>query len=159
MSLCIYDLCPFVYVWLGSKYWNVYITICDVDDQSKFDAWNRAFKAGALGRPRGGTGEGAGRVCMYRWGKESSLLVLRCWWLMKFRPSSGVCREAGSCPHICWHELLPHLLSGLLPGFTCCSGEARALLWDHWHLGPRSHMAVFDQASLHSSSDSLFPVS
>lgn len=77
------------------------------------------------GKERGGKGkeEGAGRVCMYRWGKESSLLVLRCWWLMKFRPSSGVCREAGSCPHICWYELLPHLLSELLPGFTCCSGK------------------------------------
>ena len=82
------------------------------------------------GKERGGKrkGEGAGRVCMYRWGKESSLLVLRCWWLMKFRPSSGVCREAGSCPHICWYELLPHLLSELLPGFTCCSGEARTVL-------------------------------
>lgn len=59
-------------------------------------------------------------VCMYR--KESSLLVLRCWWLMKFRPSSGV-QEAGSCPHICWYERFPHLLSELLPGFTCCSGK------------------------------------
>ena len=29
------------------------ITICEIDHQSKFDAWNRAWKAGALGQPRG----------------------------------------------------------------------------------------------------------
>ena len=29
------------------------ITICEIDDQSKFDAWNWALKAGALGQPRG----------------------------------------------------------------------------------------------------------
>ena len=38
------------------------ITICEIDEQSKFDAWNRALKAGALGQPRamrwGGTWEG-----------------------------------------------------------------------------------------------------
>ena len=28
--------------------WN----ICEMDDQSKFSAWNRALKAGALGQPR-----------------------------------------------------------------------------------------------------------
>ena len=31
----------------------MYITICEIDDQSKFDAYNRALKAGALGQPRG----------------------------------------------------------------------------------------------------------
>ena len=31
----------------------MYITICEIDDQSKFDARNRALKAGALGQPRG----------------------------------------------------------------------------------------------------------
>ena len=31
------------------NYWNMYITICEIDDQSKFDAWKRALKAGALG--------------------------------------------------------------------------------------------------------------
>ena len=31
----------------------MYITICETDYQSKFDAWNRALKAGALGQPRG----------------------------------------------------------------------------------------------------------
>ena len=29
------------------------LTICEIDDQSKFDAWNRALKAGAPGQPRG----------------------------------------------------------------------------------------------------------
>ena len=31
----------------------MYIAICKVNDQCKFDAWSRAFKAGALGQPRG----------------------------------------------------------------------------------------------------------
>ena len=26
---------------------------CEIDDQCKFDAWSRAFKASALGQPRG----------------------------------------------------------------------------------------------------------
>ena len=40
----------------------MYITINETDDQSKFDAWNRALKASALGQPWemgwGGSGEG-----------------------------------------------------------------------------------------------------
>ena len=48
----------------------MYITICEIDDQSKLDAWNRALKAGALGQPRGmgwgGRQEGdSGRGTMY----------------------------------------------------------------------------------------------
>ena len=39
----------------------MYITTCEIDDQSKFDAWNRALKAGALGQPEGWDGEGGGR--------------------------------------------------------------------------------------------------
>ena len=31
----------------------MYITICKIDDQCKFDALSRALKAGALGQPRG----------------------------------------------------------------------------------------------------------
>ena len=31
----------------------MYITICETDDQCKFDALSRALKAGALGQPRG----------------------------------------------------------------------------------------------------------
>ena len=31
----------------------MYMTICEIYHQSKFNAWNRAFKDGALGQPRG----------------------------------------------------------------------------------------------------------
>ena len=34
------------------------ITICEIDDQSKFHGWNRALKASALGQPRGMGGGG-----------------------------------------------------------------------------------------------------
>ena len=41
----------------------MYITICEIDHQSKSDARNRALKAGALGQPRemewGGSWEGS----------------------------------------------------------------------------------------------------
>ena len=39
----------------------MYTAICEIDDQSKFDAWNRALKAGALGQPEGWDEEGGGR--------------------------------------------------------------------------------------------------
>ena len=35
------------------KYWNQYITLREINDQSKFDVWNRALKASALGQLRG----------------------------------------------------------------------------------------------------------
>ena len=38
---------------LREQHWNMYISICEIDDQSKFDAWSRALRAGALGQPRG----------------------------------------------------------------------------------------------------------
>ena len=31
----------------------MYVTVHEIDDQSKFDVWNGALKAGALGQPRG----------------------------------------------------------------------------------------------------------
>ena len=34
------------------RMWNTYVTICNIDDQVKFDAWSRELKAGALGQPR-----------------------------------------------------------------------------------------------------------
>ena len=34
---------------LGEWQWNMYITICEIDRQSRFDAWDRALGAGALG--------------------------------------------------------------------------------------------------------------
>ena len=38
---------------LREKHWNMYIIICETDRQSRFDAWGRAFRAGALGWPWG----------------------------------------------------------------------------------------------------------
>ena len=32
---------------------TVYIIICEIEDQSKFDAWNRGLKASVLGQPWG----------------------------------------------------------------------------------------------------------
>ena len=45
---------------------KMYITICKMDDQCKFNSWSRALKAGALGQPRGmGWGEIHMEVHMY----------------------------------------------------------------------------------------------
>ena len=46
---------------LREYHWNMYMAICETDRQSKFDAWNRALKAGALGQPWGMGWEGCGR--------------------------------------------------------------------------------------------------
>ena len=38
----------------GGMIWEDSIeTLCETDHQSKFDVWNRALKASALGQPRG----------------------------------------------------------------------------------------------------------
>ena len=46
---------------LREQHWNMYISICEIDDQSKFDARNRTLKASALGQPWGMGWEGGGR--------------------------------------------------------------------------------------------------
>ena len=38
---------------LRESHWNIYIIICDIDRQSRFDAWYRMLEARALGWPRG----------------------------------------------------------------------------------------------------------
>ena len=38
---------------LGEWHWNMYIIICETDCQSRFHAWDRVLRAGALGWPRG----------------------------------------------------------------------------------------------------------
>ena len=38
---------------LGEWYWNMYSIICEMNCQSRFDAWYRILGAGALGWPRG----------------------------------------------------------------------------------------------------------
>ena len=58
---------------LGKQHWNIYITTCEIDDQSKCNACNRSLKASALWQPRrmgwGGRSErGSGcrtRVCQW----------------------------------------------------------------------------------------------
>ena len=49
-----FGLCGRKWEWddLREYHWNMYITICEIDHQSKFNAWNRALKAGTLGQPR-----------------------------------------------------------------------------------------------------------
>ena len=79
----------------------MYITKCEIDDQSKFDAWNRALKAGALGSTQrdvagrevgGGFGMGdAGTPmadacqCMSKTTKMLSSNYLRLKWINKFK--------------------------------------------------------------------------
>ena len=46
---------------LREQHWDMYVTICETDHQPKFDAWNRALKAGAPGQPMGWGGEGGRR--------------------------------------------------------------------------------------------------
>ena len=55
-------------------HWNMYITMCKIGDQWKFDAWSRAIKTSALGQPRGlGWGGGGekgirdGETAVYLW--------------------------------------------------------------------------------------------
>ena len=50
---------------LREQHWNMYSAVCELDHQSKLDAWNRAPKTSALGQPRG-NGQG-GR---WEWGSE-----------------------------------------------------------------------------------------
>ena len=38
---------------LREQYWNMYFTICEIDDQCKFDALSRTLKVSALGQSRG----------------------------------------------------------------------------------------------------------
>ena len=45
----------------------MYITICKIDDQCKFDALSRTLKAGALEQPRG-RGWGGKREAGSEWG-------------------------------------------------------------------------------------------
>ena len=46
---------------LGEWHWNMYIIVCVTNCQSRFYAWDRVLRAGALGWPRGWDGEGGGR--------------------------------------------------------------------------------------------------
>ena len=50
-----YGLCGRGRGWedLGEWHWNMYIIIYETNRQSRFDAWDRMLRAGALGWPRG----------------------------------------------------------------------------------------------------------
>ena len=50
-----YGLCGWGQGWgdLGEWYWNMYIIICEMNRQSRFDAWYKMLKAGVLRWPRG----------------------------------------------------------------------------------------------------------
>ena len=48
---------------LKEQHWNMYITICERDHQSRFNSWNRVLKARALGQPWG-----MGRGGRWEWG-------------------------------------------------------------------------------------------
>ena len=43
---------------LGEWHWNMYIDMCEMNRQSRFDAWDRVLGAGALGWPWGMGQEG-----------------------------------------------------------------------------------------------------
>ena len=38
---------------LREEHWNMYITTCEIDRQSRFDTWDRVLRASALGWPWG----------------------------------------------------------------------------------------------------------
>ena len=38
---------------MGERHWNMWIITCEMNRQSRFDAWYRVLRAGALGWPRG----------------------------------------------------------------------------------------------------------
>ena len=54
---------------------ETYITICELDDQFKFDVWNRELKASALGQPRG-MGWGGRWEESLGWGTHVHLLLI-----------------------------------------------------------------------------------
>ena len=50
-----FGLCGRRQAWdyLGEQHWNLYISICEVDLQSRFNAWDRVLRAGTLRWPWG----------------------------------------------------------------------------------------------------------
>ena len=62
---------------LREQHWNMYIIICVTDHQSRFDAWDRVLRAGALGWPWG-----------MRWGRR---------WGVWFRMGNTCTPMADSC--------------------------------------------------------------
>ena len=67
---------------LGEWHWNTYNIICEMNRQSRFDAWHRMLGAGALGWPRGMVrgGRWGGR---FRMGNMCAPMVDSCWCMAK----------------------------------------------------------------------------
>ena len=67
---------------LGEWHWNTYNIICETNRQTRFDAWYRMLRAGALGWPRGmvlgGRWEGG-----FRMGNTCAPLADSCWCMAK----------------------------------------------------------------------------
>ena len=62
---------------LGEWHWNMYIIICEMNHQARFDAWYRVLGAGALGWPRG-TGWGGRCVWGFRMGNTCTPMADSC---------------------------------------------------------------------------------
>ena len=54
----------------------MYITICEIDRQSRFDAWDKVLRAGHWDDPEGWDGEGGGR------GAQDGEHMYTCGWFM-----------------------------------------------------------------------------
>ena len=57
----------------------MYITICEIDSRSKFDAWNRVLKASALGQPKGMGWGGVGGVSGWGTHVHQWLIYVNVW--------------------------------------------------------------------------------
>ena len=62
---------------LREWHWNTYIIICEMNCQSRFDAWDRVLRAGALGWPRG-MGWGGRWEGVFRMGNTCKLMADSC---------------------------------------------------------------------------------
>ena len=75
-----FGLCGRGWGWdyLGEWHW-MYIIICEMNHQSRFDAWDRMLRAGALGWPWGWDEEGGGRGVL-----DGEHMCTCCWFMSMF---------------------------------------------------------------------------
>ena len=66
---------------LGEWHWNMYIIICEMNRQSRFDALYWMLGADALGWPEGWYGEGGGK--RFRMGNTCIPVADSCWCMAK----------------------------------------------------------------------------
>ena len=79
-----FGLCGRGWGWddLGEWHWNTYIIICEMNLQSRFDAWYRMLGAGALGWPSG-IGGGGRWEGGSGWGHTCTPVADSCWCMTK----------------------------------------------------------------------------